>query len=480
MLPSTISTQLGDCTQRNWLWNYDEKEDNLNTLIQNNSSQKLYELTQIRVHYLQRLISQQPGKFKVVIVEGNPVEFLATFLAGVIMGVDLFLCDPCWQEQEWRQVLSVVQPDAVFGEKITQDLIGKVRKTIKNSFDQKSELSEQSLIMIPTGGTSGKIRFTMHSWSTLTASVAGFRDYFNYQNINSYCMLPLYHVSGLMQFMRSFLTQGNLIICPYKVVKTKQIILNKPDYFISLVPTQLQFLLQFIPNWLTQFRTVLLGGAPASRSLLNLARKYKIPLAPTYGMTETASQIVTLKPDDFLAGNYSSGQILPHAKINIESDINQSSDNKIGSIKINCSSLCLGYYPRRFTKSQLFTTDDLGYFDHQGYLHIVGRNSQKIITGGENVFPPEVEAAIWSTNLVKDICVIGLPDAQWGQVVTAVYIPLKSDHNLDLIKQKIQSQISKYKLPKNWISVNSLPRNNRGKINYQEVKAIAQKMMIKK
>ena len=291
--------------------------------------------------------------------------------------------------------------------------------------------------MIPTGGTSGKIRLAMHTWDTLTASVKGFQNYFDCQEINSFCVLPLYHVSGLMQFMRSFITQGNLIICSYKTVKTKQIAFNKQEYFISLVPTQLQFLIATIPNWLTEFGTVLLGGAPSMRSLLDIARDYNISVAPTYGMTETASGIVILKSSDFLAGNNSSGRVLPHAQIKLKPI-----DNNIGLI------------------------------DEFGELHIVGRSSSKIITGGENVFPAEVEAAIWSTKLVKDVYVLGIPDQKWGQAVTAIYVPAQSINDLALIKEKLQSQLAAYKQPKHWIQIDRLPRNDRGKINNQKLKAL--------
>ncbi len=468
-----LLTQLKKCTEKNWLWNYDAEAGNRHLLLPNRSSQELYELTQTRLQQLLPLIAKNQEKLKVVIVEPNPIKFLAAFLAGVIAEVDLFLCDRHWQQQEWQQVFSLVQPDLIFANSAIQDLITKVRTTASNSITQKFDLPEQSLIMIPTGGTSGQIRFAMHTWSTLTASVAGFCAYFNCQTIDSCCTLPLYHVSGLMQFIRSLITQGNLVLYPYKVVKTNQISFNKQDYFISLVPTQLQFLLETIPTWIKEFKTVLLGGAPASRSLLDLARKYNIALSPTYGMTETASQVVTLKPEDFLAGNNSSGQVLPHAKIIIEPEINSSSDNKIGLIKISSTSLCLGYYPQLFNSSQSFATDDLGYLEKNRYLYLVGRNSHKIITGGENVFPTEVEAAICSTKLVKDVCVIGLPDAQWGQVVTAIYVPLETEPNLALIKQQIQFQLAKYKQPKNWIKIDSLPRNDRGKINYPAVTAIA-------
>ncbi len=279
-----------------------------------------------------------------------------------------------------------------------------------------------------------------------------------------------------MQFFRSFLTQGKLYIMPYKVLKQdRKIDIITQDFFISLVPTQLEFLIESNPLWLAKFQTVLLGGAPARRSLLNKAREYNIPVAPTYGMTETASQIVTLKPNDFLKGNNSSGKILPHARIIIFDDCQNTINNrKIGIIKIQTDSLCLGYYPKLFTQSKTLITDDIGWFDSQGFLHIVGRNSHTIITGGEKVFPSEVESAILATKLVTEVCVIGIADRKWGQIVTALYVPLQLGYDCDLIKQQLKAKISKYKHPKYWIEVERIPHSDRGKIDYQQVKSIAQ------
>ncbi len=464
--------QLKICTKNEWIKQYlIDSNGNIYINNKNNNSENLYQLTDIKLAEISSLLIEHK-KTKIFIVETEPIKFLAAFLAGVIAEVDIFLCDPAWQQQEWRQVLKLVSPDLVYGDRHTQDLIVK-ETAIENLANQKSNLPNQSLIMIPTGGTSGKVRFAMHTLSTLTASVNAFQNYFNCQEINSFCTLPLYHVSGLMQFTRSFITQGKLLICPYQAVKTQPIaVINQPEYFISLVPTQLQFLIESIPNWLTQFKTVLLGGAPPMRSLLEQARTYNIPVALTYGMTETASGIVILKPEDFLAGNNSSGQVVSHAQVTIELEDNQHLDNNIGLIKINCASLCLGYYPQVFT--QEFVADDLGYFDSKNYLYLVGRNSQKIITGGENVFPAEIEAVILATKLVKDVCVIGIPDRKWGEVVTAMYVSVKPNHDLQIIKQQVQSQLAKYKQPKNWIAVDSLFRNDRGKINYNQIKAIAE------
>ncbi|MHC5732220.1 MAG: hypothetical protein ACYTXY_50800, partial [Nostoc sp.] len=103
-------------------------------------------------------------------------------------------------------------------------------------------------------------KFAIHTWETLISSVQGFTEYFQLIQVNSFCVLPLYHVSGLMQFMRSFTTRGKLAILPFKAVEKGQLLnLKQSDFFISLVPTQLQRLLENpeLTEWLSQFNTVL-------------------------------------------------------------------------------------------------------------------------------------------------------------------------------------------------------------------------------
>ena len=191
-------------------------------------------------------------------------------------------------------------------------------------------------------------------------------------------------------------------------------------------------------------------------------------------MTETASQIVTLKPSDFLRGNNSCGQVLPHAEIKIyDKNGKELKTNQTGIIKIKADSLMLGYYQDNFNPNlriNTFTPDDLGYWDEQGYLTLVGRQTNKIITGGENVFPTEVEAVIRATGLVIDICVIGKTDQYWGEIVVAVYVPDSKEVSQAQLEQAILGKLSKFKHPKLWISVEQLPRNSQGKINQQQIK----------
>ncbi|MFN8950955.1 MAG: 2-succinylbenzoate--CoA ligase, partial [Aphanizomenon sp.] len=418
------------------------------------------ELPQIATELYSQLI--QLSNPKIIIAERSPVRFLGSFIAACAAKCPVFLCNPDWGKDEWEQVFNLVQPDIVLG----------VNHNFSKSPIINHELPITNSIMIPTGGSSGKIKFAIHTWQTLTASVKGFTEYFSINSVNSFCILPLYHVSGLMQFIRSLTTGGKLVISTSKKLENCQIPnIKTEEFFISLVPTQLQKLLQNIEltQWLSKFSTVLLGGAPPWEELLEKARFHQIRLAPTYGMTETASQIATLKPDEFLKGKFNSGKILPHAKIII--------DNQPGNINIQSQSLALGYYPQIWENRNNFVVDDIGFLDNQDYLHIIGRNSDKIITGGENVYPTEIESAIRKTQMVIDVCVIGIADKHWGQALTAIYTPKNKNISHIEIQNQLKNQLSKFKIPKYWISLANLPRNVQGKINRQQLQKIAKDIL---
>lgn len=465
---------LRDRAQENWLIGLDR--------------QQLAHLAEIRYQELQAVPAKIPPT--ILICESDPLAFLASFLAACAAECPLFLGNPQWGQWERQQVMEQVQPDLVWGSveearhlektepprhqdtKIAPFKIPNPKSKIQNP---KSP-PQPGWIMIPTGGSSGQIRFAIHTWKTLTASVTGFRQYFQVEQVNSCCVLPLYHVSGLMQFIRSLLSGGEFAHLPGKATELGQEIaaITPSKFFLSLVPTQLQRLLQ-IPTsieWLSQFHIVLLGGAPAWTELLAAAKHSRIRLAPTYGMTETASQVATLKPEEFLRGRTGSGQPLPHAQMTIRDEQGRSlPPNQIGIVTIQASSLALGYFPQCFNHPE-FQTDDLGYLDPEGNLHIVGRSSHKIITGGENVFPTEVEAAIRSTGLVNDVCVLGLPDLNWGEAVTAAYVPIVPDVTIATLQSALASRLSHFKQPKRWLALDQIPRNAQGKVNYESLKRI--------
>jgi o-succinylbenzoate---CoA ligase len=362
-------------------------------------------------------IQNQPNH---IISTKDTDRFIIEFLAAVSLEIPVFLADPRWGEVEQRQ--------------------------FTNSIAQGTPLP--GTIMIPTGGTSGKLKLAIHSPATLSAAVQGFQEFYNVAEINSHCLLPLHHVSGLMQLWRSIATNGHFT--------TNEAV---PESFISLVPTQLQRWLPDRSDWLRSFRTVIIGGAPTATNLLAEARAAQIPLSPSYGATETAAMVAALPVADFLAGAVGCGQPLPHAHLRIQPDN--------GRIEIKSPSLMLGYYPNLKKPQEYWLTDDLGELDESGNLQIIGRESQKIISGGEKIFPAQVEAAILATGLVIDVCVLGIPDAEWGDRVIACYVgavdPL-------VLQTAVADRLAAFKRPKSWFALAEIPRNSQGKVDQKRLR----------
>ena len=423
----------------------------------------------------------------ILIADADPVRFLAGFLAAQGTAQRVFLGNPHWGTTEWQQALALAQPDLVWGD--CPDFSHSTdQRRVKLPIGSASAVpcgrSTPGLILIPTGGSSGTLRFAMHRCHTLAAAVEGFQRYFQVTAVNSICVLPLYHVSGLMQALRSLLSGGKFWLTSCKALSANpELRIDPSNWFLSLVPTQLQGLLDQpgLAEWLVRCQTVFLGGAPSWPDLLARARARQIPLAPCYGMTETAAQIAALKPAEFLAGNPTVGQVLPHARVTLLDEQGQSVAPGVpGQVHIAAQSLALGYYPEPWgndspglpSGERGLPTDDVGVLDNQGYLTLVGRLSNNIITGGEKVYPAEVEGAIRATRQVIDVAVLGMPDPYWGQCVTAVYVPADSTPEVPEIEAVLEKNLARFKRPKLWVPVAALPRNAQGKLNRQTLETL--------
>jgi O-succinylbenzoic acid--CoA ligase len=401
-------------------------------------------------------------------LESEPMPLLAGLVAALSQHCSIVLGNPTWSPAEKRRVCDWLRPDRIWGDRSLDQT-----QRDRPSTDRLPWPAGGPWIGLPTGGTSGQIRFALHSPASLAASVAGFCEYFaadwpGDRPYSTLCRLPLYHASGLMQVLRCFWGGGRLAIGPLAA----GLEIGGTSFF-SLVPTQLARLIERETDWLRSIPTILLGGAPAWPDLLDRAQQLGLRLAPTYGSTETASQVATLRPADFLAGVRAAGAVLPHAQIAIAA----ATLGEPGLVTIRGRSLAAGYatatgfVPLPTDASGAFCTDDLGYFDAAGHLQIVGRASHKIITGGENVFPSEVEAALWATGLVRDVVVLGLPDREWGQVVAAAYVPRDFDTGADCLRSALLDRLSRYKIPKRWLLLDRLPYNAQGKVDRTQLAA---------
>jgi O-succinylbenzoic acid--CoA ligase len=327
--------------------------------------------------------------------------------------------------------------------------------------------------MIPSGGTSGELKFARHDEGTISAAVMGFCGHFGVERANSVGVLPLHHVSGFMAWMRAALTGGQYLPWDWKRLEAGEFPAvtastgpggpRREDWYLSLVPTQLQRLLSHdrasdAVKWLRAFDAVFLGGGPAWPELLAAAAEAAIPVSLVYGMTETAAMVAAQHPEEFLAGDRSCGSPMPHARIGLAA---------AGLVRISGESVFRGYFSA-WSDSREFTTGDLGSIDELGRLSILGRSDTVIITGGKKVEPSEVEAALRTTGEFSDIAIVGLPDAEWGQTVTACYPEDGRSPDLACAAAALDS-LAAFKRPRRFIPISDWPRNAQGKLNRAEL-----------
>ena len=458
--PQTLWAKLNS----NWLTGYRDRDPKINQQWRNNVETRQCQLAQYKPQ--SNRIRRNPPRPLLLINEPDPLDFLASFWAALLSDWDIALANPNWGDREQSSALQTLKPTLIWP-----------ASSLPHSPTSPLPHSPTPKILIPTGGTTGTLKFAHHTWQTLLTATTGFCQTFP-APINTYCVLPVYHVSGLMQMLRAWLSQAQVIISPFKSLETAAPLIDRPtDWYISLVPTQLARLMQAGKNrWLSQFQAVFLGGAPAWPALLDRAIEQSIPICLSYGMTETAAMVTALRPSEFLRGfSQSSGTVLPHVNLTIESaNIAKAESNIVGQIVIHSPSVALGYYGQSNDRlgsvfsHQSFRTDDLGYLSPMGQLHVTGRASNKIISGGENIFPTEVEAALRSTGQVKDVYVFAQPDPEWGEAVTAAFVPVHSEVTVSSLKAALSTysgaMLSRYKHPKRWIALSHIPRNAQGKL----------------
>ncbi|MFN4279317.1 AMP-binding protein [Thermosynechococcus sp.] len=385
-----------------------------------------------------------------LLAEADPLSFLRGFLAALSTGTPLLLANPQWQSHEWQQVAAILPRNFMaWGTVPPLDPQGT------------AEPLPPGWILIPSGGTQGRLRWAIHTVATLQAAVMGLQRHLQEGTIHCLSILPLYHVSGLMPVVRSLWTGGELYLASHLRHLRQTAPPPNLELWLSLVPRQLQQVLTEPLPWFRELRGIFIGGGPTWSQLLEEAAAQRLPLCLSYGMTETAGMICAQRRGDFLAGDRSCGQVLPHARIDLSAT---------GEIQIQAASLALGYYPQLFP-DQPFQTDDRGQW-RGDRLYILGRTSRKIISGGENIYPEELEALLLDSGLVQDIYIYGAPDPLWGEQVIALYVGNSSPEELSTW---LKRQCSAYKCPKKWIAVPHIPRTPQGKVRFCALQSLLER-----
>ncbi len=280
--------------------------------------------------------------------------------------------------------------------------------------------------IVYTSGTTGRpkgamLTYANHWWNAIGSAL----NLGMTQEDRWLACMPLFHVGGMAILLRSVIYGITAVVHPsFDEHAVNRAIDEDGITIVSVVATMLQRMLSAHDDqpYPSTFRCALLGGGPAPRPLLEECASLGIPVVQTYGLTEVGSQVATLAPEDALARLGSAGKPLYPNELRIGGgDVPA---GEAGEIQVRGPVVTAGYAGRPEATAEAIQdgwlhTGDLGYLDADGYLYVLDRRTDLIVSGGENVYPAEVEAVLLAHPAVVEAGVIGIPDDAWGQAVVA-------------------------------------------------------------
>lgn len=361
--------------------------------------------------------------------------------------------------------------------------------------------------IIFTGGTTGYPKGVMLSHDNVISMIAmagqmlvqgskEFKESFVDEKIKSKMLtaLPLFHGAGFFLAICSmfggitFITQEK-----FNVTETLETIVKEKVSFVAMVPTMMKRFIESskLPQYdLSSLRSIIYGAAPITPSVLGKALDIfpNRDFVQVFGQTEASPVLTIMSALDHAKARkdrmllFSAGRALPGVEVKIvDFDGNELSRGKVGEIVARGDNIMQGYWEMPDKTAQTLRdgwlhTGDLGKMDVDGYIYITGRGKDMIVSGGENIYPIEVEDAILDHPDVYECAVIGIPDEKWGEAVCAVVclrpkvisgLDVTEDNIIDFVK----TQVAHYKAPKRVIFKRKLPKSPQGKILKRKLRA---------
>jgi fatty-acyl-CoA synthase len=346
-------------------------------------------------------------------------------------------------------------------------------------------------LILYTSGTSGRPKGVMLSEANLWATGVNFSVLARVGPDSAVlCDAPMFHVIGLVGNIRPTLMVGGVILVsdgfnPARTLaRLADPALAVTHYFcVPQMAASLRHDPAFDPAALRHLTGIFSGGAPHAPDAIRAWTRHGIPLANGYGMTEAAGTVCCMPVDlaEIERNIGASGLLPPEVRVRIVDD----EDNDVppgaaGEILVRGGNVSAGYWGRPAETAAAFTADgwyrsgDIGFLDGAGYLSVIDRKKDMFISGGENIYPAEIEAALAAFPGLAECAVVGVADARWGEVghLFAVALPGGAVTAAALIAF-LESRLARYKIPKHVTLLAALPRNGAGKL----VKAVLREPM---
>lgn len=329
--------------------------------------------------------------------------------------------------------------------------------------------------LVYTSGTTGRPKGALLSYGNTYASAVSSAIHMGTGPEDLWLhMMPVFHIGGLSILFRSVITGSGIVWLPqFDPAAVFRLLREYPVTLMSVVPTMLYRLLRHNEAFPPTLRLVLLGGAPAPSSLIEEARIRNVPAVQTYGLTETGSQIATRLPSD-QHGSPSSGHAIYPTEIAVLGPQGPTQDAGVqGEILVKGPTVFQGYWRQPERTAETFwhdwlKTGDIGYLDGRGYLTVVDREKDLIIKGGENLSPTEIEVTLMAHPHVVDAGVVGVVDAEWGQVPAAI-VAVDQPISVEELRQWTATRLSTLKHPSHYYQADALPRTASGKLRRREL-----------
>jgi o-succinylbenzoate---CoA ligase len=323
-------------------------------------------------------------------------------------------------------------------------------------------------LIVATSGTTGRPKGAILTHGQLVASAAAWNEFLP-PATGWLASLSFAHVGGLGIVYRAALAGAPVVMAAAEDRAAQLAAMSEPPVsHISVVAVQLGRLLEVSPKPPPGLRAVLLGGGPLPPELIRRALSLGWPVVPTYGMTESASGITAMSTVDAGARLGSAGRALP----GVELRIREPAGDGVGDIEVRGPSVFAGYFGRPDETAAVLAADgwyrtgDLGSVDADGYLSVADRRLDLLVSGGENVYPAEIEAVLAGHPAVADAGVVPRPDSRWGAVpVAAVVIRTGATDTDDQLAAYCRERLARFKVPATIVRLPSIPRFASGKLN---------------